>query len=165
MKSKRKFSADYIHSSFFGIEDSLVSTTGVLAGIAVAASSKEAILTTAFVVIAVESISMAASEFVSEQTEEDVENEKMPASPYLSSLIIFISYVLAGLVPLAPYLFMDHLKAIPVSIVAALIGLILLGVFKGKITHKSPLRSAIEVFVIGGVSAAIGIAVGLIFKV
>lgn len=165
MKSKRKFSADYIHSSFFGIEDSLVSTTGVLAGIAVAASSKEAILTTAFVVIAVESISMAASEFVSEQTEEEVENEKMPASPYLSGLIIFISYVLAGLVPLAPYLFMDHVKAIPVSIIAALIGLILLGVLKGKITHKSPFRSAVEVFVIGGVSAAIGIAVGLIFKV
>jgi predicted membrane protein (TIGR00267 family) len=165
MKRKKRFSADYIHSSFFGIEDSLVSTTGVLAGIAVAASSKEAILTTAFVVIAVESISMAASEFVSEQTEEDVENEKMPASPYLSSLIIFSSYILAGLVPLAPYLFLEHTPAILVSIAAALVGLILLGIFKGKITHKSPFRSAVEVFVIGGISAAIGIAVGLIFKI
>lgn len=82
MKSKRRFSADYIHSSFFGVEDSLVSTTGVLAGIAVAASSKEAILTTAFVVIAVESISMAASEFVSEETEEEVEEQKLQQVQY-----------------------------------------------------------------------------------
>lgn len=165
MKSKRKFSADYIHSSFFGLEDSLVSTTGVLAGIAVAASSKEAILTTAFVVIAVESISMAASEFVSEETEEEVEKQKSPASPILSGLIIFVSYILAGLIPLAPYLFLEHSTAIVVSILAALMGLILLGVFKGKITHKNPVRSAVEVFIIGGVSAAIGIAAGLIFKV
>ena len=161
----RRISPDYIHSGFFGVEDSLVSTTGALAGIAVGAGSTEVILLTALVIIAVESTSMAASEFVSEETEEDIEKLKNPASPLVSGLIVFITYVLAGLIPLAPYLFLPHLTAIPVSIGLALLGLIILGVYKGKITHKSPVRSAIEVFIIGGIAAGIGLAVGLIFKV
>lgn len=164
-RKSRRISPDYIHSGFFGVEDSLVSTTGALAGIAIGAGSKSVILLTALVIIAVESTSMGASEFISEETEEDIEKEKAPANPIFSGIIIFVSYVLAGIIPLAPYIFLPHLQAIPVSIVAALAGLIVLGLFKGKITHKSPLRAAIEVFVIGGTAAAIGLVVGIIFKV
>lgn len=165
MRHRKKIAPDYLHSGFFGVEDSLVSTTGALAGIAVSAHSKEAILATALVIIAVESTSMAASEFVSEQTEEDVEKEKVPASPLVSGLIIFVGYVVAGMVPLIPYLILPHLQAIPVSIAAALVGLLILGIYKGKVSHKSPTRSAVEVLAIGGIAAMIGIAVGLIFKV
>ncbi len=165
MRHRKRISPDYLHSGFLGVEDSLVSTTGALAGIAVSASSKEAILVTALVIIAVESTSMAASEFISEQTEEDVEKEKVPASPLISGLIIFVGYVVAGMIPLIPYLVLPHLQAIPVSIIAALIGLFFLGIYKGKVSHKSPGRSALEVLVIGGIAAAIGLAVGLIFKV
>lgn len=165
MKHRSRISPDYLHSGFFGVEDSLVSTTGALAGIAVSSSSKEAILATALVIIAVESTSMAASEFISEETEEDVEKQKMPASPLISGIIIFVGYVVAGMIPLMPYLILPHLQAIPVSIVAALLGLVILGIYKGKVSHKSPTRSAFEVLIIGGVAAAIGLAVGLIFKV
>ncbi len=164
-RKHRPISPDYLHSGFFGVEDSLVSTTGALAGIAVSAASKEIIIATALIIIAVESTSMAASEFISEQTEEDVEHEKSPASPLISGLIIFVGYILAGMVPLAPYLFLPHLQAIPVSIVAALIGLFFLGIYKGKVSHKSPIRSALEVLVIGGIAAGIGLAVGIVFKV
>ncbi len=165
MKHRKKIPPDYIHSSFFGLEDSLVSTTGALAGIAIGAGSKSVVLLTAIVIIAVESTSMAASEFISEETEEDIKKEKMPASPLISGLIIFASYIVAGLVPLAPYLFLPHLQAIPVSIGLALVGLVALGLVKGRLTHKSPLRSAIEVLVIGGIATTIGLVVGIIFKV
>lgn len=165
MRHRKRIAADYLHSGFFGVEDSLVSTTGALAGIAIGASSKAAIISAALVIIAVESTSMAASEFISEQTEEDVENQKNPASPLLSGLIIFTGYVLAGIIPLFPYLVLPHLQAIPVSIVAALIGLFILGLYKGRVSHKSPVRSALEVLIIGGVAAGIGLVVGIIFKV
>ena len=96
---------------------------------------------------------------------EDVENTKNPASPLVSGLIIFFGYIVAGIIPLAPYLLLPKVQAIPVSIGLALTGLFLLGIYKGKISHKSPLRSALEVLIIGGIAAGIGIAVGLIFKV
>lgn len=143
----------------------MVSTTGALAGIAIGAGSKSVILMTALVIIAVESTSMGASEFLSEETEEDIEKEKMPANPKVSGLLIFGSYTIAGLIPLVPYLILPHLEAIPVSIVAALTGMVVLGAIKGKVTKKSKLRSAGEVLVIGGIAAAIGIVIGLIFKV
>lgn len=165
MRHLKRIAPDYIHSIFFGIEDSLVSTTGALAGIAIGAGSKSVILMTALVIIAVESTSMGASEFLSEETEEDIEKEKMPANPKISGLLIFVSYVISGLIPLAPYLVLPHLQAIPVSIVAALIGMAILGIIKGKVSDKSPFRSAFEVLVIGGIAAAIGIVVGIIFKV
>lgn len=165
MRHLKRIAPDYVHSIFFGIEDSLVSTTGALAGIAIGAGSKSVILMTALVIIAVESTSMGASEFLSEETEEDIEKEKMPANPKISGLLIFASYVIAGLVPLVPYLLLPHLQAIPVSIVAALIGMAILGLIKGRVSNKSQFRSALEVLVIGGIAAGIGIAVGLIFKV
>lgn len=143
----------------------MVSTTGALAGIAIGSGSKQVILVTALVIIAVESTSMGASEFLSEETEEDIEKQKIPASPKVSGLLVFISYILAGLIPLLPYLILPQLEAIPFSVGAALIGMIILGIFKGKLSKKSPFRSALEVLIIGGVAAGIGIAVGLIFKV
>ena len=165
MRHLKRIAPDYLHSIFFGIEDSLVSTTGALAGIAISSGSKELILATALVIIAVESTSMGASEFLSEETEEDIEKEKMPANPKISGLLVFLSYIIAGLIPLFPYLILPHLEAIPFSIGAALIGMIILGIFKGKLSKKSPFRSALEVLIIGGIAAGIGIAVGLIFKV
>jgi len=109
MRHQRKISADYLHSGFFGIEDSLVSTTGALAGIAISSTSKAAIISAALVIIAVESTSMAASEFVSEQTEEDVENAKNPASPLVSGLIIFFGYIV-NLFMIKKKDFKKHLK-------------------------------------------------------
>lgn len=155
---------DYIHSSFFGIEDSLVSTTGVVAGIAISTSNKSFIIISGIIVIAVEAISMGASEFISEETEEEIEIQSAEAKPAVSGLIMFISYILAGIVPILPFVFLPIPTAIVWSVVAALVGLIILGIFKGELTHKSILRSSLEVLIIGGISAAIGIAVGIIFK-
>ncbi|MBI2797821.1 VIT1/CCC1 transporter family protein [Candidatus Saccharibacteria bacterium] len=158
-------SGEYVRSSFFGFEDSLVSTTGVLAGMAVGTSDKAALLLSAVVVIAVQSISGSASEFISAQIDDDIEHSKHPANPYLSALVIAIAYVVAGFLPLLPYLFLPHPHAIYASVGLALVALALLGVYKGVITHKSALRASLEVIVIGGLSAAVGIIAGIVFKV
>ena len=165
MRHLKKISPDYIHSAFFGVEDSLISTTGALAGIAIGSGNRSVILLTALVIIAVESTSMGASEFISEETEEEIEKLKLPANPKISGLLIFLSYVVAGLVPLAPYLFLAPAQAIPISVALALVGLTILGVVKGKLTKLNPLKSALEVLVIGGVATSIGIVVGVVFKV
>jgi len=47
----------------------------------------------------------------------------------------------------------------------ALVGLTILGIVKGKLTKLNPLKSALEVLVIGGIATSIGIVVGVVFKV
>ena len=52
-----------------------------------------------------------------------------------------------------------------VAIVAALSCLVVLGYAKGKIVKVPPIRSAMEVLIIGGIATAIGIIAGNIFSV
>jgi len=161
---RKRIDSDYVRSSFFGIEDSLVSTTGLIAGVAVGSQNVKYVILAGLVGIAVEAVSMGAGEFLAEETEHDlVKDDK--ANPLLGGIIMLISYALAGLVPLLPIILIGGKEALPVSIVAALIGLFLLGLAKGKITGRKALRSGLEVLIIGGIAAGIGIAVGVTLKI
>ncbi|MDP4038692.1 MAG: VIT1/CCC1 transporter family protein [bacterium] len=156
---------DYIHSSVFGIEDSLVSTTGLIAGVAVASGDKNFVIMAGLIAIVVESASMAAGEFISEETEVDLSFGKRQTNPILSGLIMFISYFLAGFVPLLPIILFVLPLSLYFSIIAAAIGLFILGAIKGKLTRKSLVKSGIKVLIVGGIAAILGITVGIIFKV
>ncbi len=164
MRRKRPAS-DYVRSSFFGIEDSLVSTTGLIAGVAVGTQDPKLVILAGVVGVAVEAVSMAAGEFLSEETTQDLTKGKKRTSPILGGLIMLVSYGLAGMVPLLPIMFVQGSMALPASMAAALVGLFLLGLVKGTITDKSPLRSGIEVLVVGGIAATIGIIVGVTLKI
>ena len=72
---------------------------------------------------------------------------------------------MAGLVPLLPIFIFPMAYSRDVAIVASLIGLLILGYVKGKVVDVSPLKSAIEIFIIGGMATAIGIVVGNILAV
>ena len=164
-RAKHKIRSNYIRSSFFGIEDSLVSTTGLIAGISVGTQEVRFILLAGFVAVAVEAISMAAGEFLSEETEQDLSKSKQRSNPIVGGAIMFVSYFAAGMIPIIPILFFPIDYAIYVSMVAALVGLFLLGLMKGALTKRNVLKSGIQVLVVGGTAALIGAAVGIFFKV
>ena len=78
---------------------------------------------------------------------------------------MFGSYFLAGLVPLLAIVLSPVNYGRNIAIIAALVCLLALGYAKGKIVKVSPIISALEVFVIGGITTAIGIIAGKIFAV
>lgn len=166
MRSMKKhhFDRDYVRSSFFGVEDSLVSTTGLIAGVAVGTQDAKFVILAGLVGVAVEAVSMAAGEFLSEETTHDLD-KRDKASPIMGGMIMFVSYFAAGLIPLLPIILLPKSYSLYVSVFAALVGLFILGLIKGKVTGKNPLRSGIEVLIVGGVAAAIGIAVGVVLKI
>jgi VIT1/CCC1 family predicted Fe2+/Mn2+ transporter len=115
MRRKRPAS-DYVRSSFFGIEDSLVSTTGLIAGVAVGTQDPKLVILAGVVGVAVEAVSMAAGEFLSEETTQDLAGSskgKKRTSPLLGGFIMLISYGLAGMVPLLPIMFVQGSMALP----------------------------------------------------
>ncbi len=78
-----------------------------------------------------------------------------------SAATIAVSYILGGLIPLAPYILMTDLyRALSVSIGVTLAALFVFGVVKGKLTGISPLRGGLQTATIGGLasSAAFGLA-------
>jgi VIT1/CCC1 family predicted Fe2+/Mn2+ transporter len=72
-----------------------------------------------------------------------------------SAATIAVSYVLGGLVPLAPYIAMPELyRALSFSIGVTLVALFIFGVVKGKLTGISPLRGGLQTVTIGGLASA-----------
>lgn len=84
-----------------------------------------------------------------------------PKRAVQSAVTIAIAYVIGGLVPLIPYMFIPVAKkALLLSIMVTLICLLVFGYFKGLFVGNKPVRSALQTAIIGAIAsaAAYGIA-------
>lgn len=156
---RRERSASYIRNFVFGVEDSLVSTVGLLSGIAIAAVPRETILLTGIVLVFVEAFSMAAGSFLSEYSAEEYMNsgDARPRQPLWSGLIMFFSYFLSGFVPLFPYMLMETAKAFKLSVGLSLVALFILGVVGAKLSNRSLVKRGIRMLLVGGIAIGVGI--------
>lgn len=161
----RRIKREYLRSSFFGVEDSLVSTTGLIAGLSVGADEKKVVILGGIVAIAIEAVSMGAGEYLSDDAVQELDKLKRHRdSPLLSGLLMFLSYSLAGLIPLAPILVLDYPGSVGFSVILALAGLFLLGYIKGRLINTSPWNGGLKILIVGGIATALGVLVGFIFK-
>lgn len=81
--------------------------------------------------------------------------EPDPHRAWQSALTIAGSYVAGGLIPLLPYMLIPSVgRALTVSVVITLLALLTFGAVKGRFTGTSPLRSAGQTALIGGLAAA-----------
>jgi VIT1/CCC1 family predicted Fe2+/Mn2+ transporter len=76
------------------------------------------------------------------------------------ALVVGLSYLLAAIVPLWPYVFFRVHIAFFISIVATLAALFTLGVVKGRVARQRWHIAGPQVLVIGGISAAVGFGLG-----
>ncbi len=163
----KKFFEILVRNIIFGAEDSLVSTVGMLSGIALAGVLRSDLILAGVVLIFVEAFSMAAGSFLSERsTEEFVDGRDLPLRyPLLGGFVMFVSYFVSGFVPLLPYIFQEIDSAFQTSVVLSLIALFLLGAVSAKRFHAKPVRSGIRMLIIGGLAVALGILIGRIFNI
>lgn len=157
---------DYLRSALFGLQDGLVSTTGVVAGISAGVDDKAIIVLASVVAISVEASSMAAGQYSSEKAVHQLDKTgKHTDNLVLGALIMFVAYFLAGLIPVVPIVALNLPESRFISIGAAFVGLFLIGYLKGKIVEHAALRSAVEMFIIGGMATLIGLLVGITLRV
>ena len=72
-----------------------------------------------------------------------------------SAATIAISYILGGLVPLAPYMLISDLyRALTVSVAVTLAALFVFGFVKGRLTGIAPWRGGLQTVIIGGLASA-----------
>lgn len=152
----------YVRSFVFGGEDSLVSTVGLLSGVAAAGITKADIVLTGTILIFVEALSMAVGSFLSENSaEEYLKKSELPLrSAITTGAIMFGSYFLLGFIPLLPYLLWPVSAAFSASIIASLLALTLLGWISGREFKVSAWRSGMKMLILGGLAIGIGIIVG-----
>jgi VIT1/CCC1 family predicted Fe2+/Mn2+ transporter len=149
----------YIRNFIFGVEDSLVSTVGLLSGIAVAGVPRSTLILTGIILICVEAISMGIGSFLSENTTAEAQHLSSK-EPRQGGIIMFVSYFIAGLIPLFPYLFNYSSATIWFSIGLSLLSLYILGYISGRLSGASPTKNGIRMFLLGGAAIAAGVVVG-----
>ena len=160
MKATALRSALFLRNLVFGVEDGLVSTVGLLSGIAIAGVPRGTIFLTGVVLIFVEAFSMAAGSFLSEASVEEMDGGVDDTRCSIdAAVIMFAAYFVAGLIPLLPYLKFEVTQAFPLSIICSVVALFLLGYWSGRKT-KSAWRKAVRMAVVGGLAILVGVFAG-----
>ena len=78
-----------------------------------------------------------------------------PKRALKSALTIGLSYIIGGLIPLAPYMLISNAgSALLFSVIFTLLALLIFGYVKGRFTGGHPVRSALQTALIGGLAAA-----------
>lgn len=210
-----------LRDAVFGTQDGLISTLGALTGIAAGTQSGEAVVIAGFVIIVVESLSMAAGSYLSSksqreylerllkeekeeiardpegerrelvemyrargftQTEIDVIVNRLMSDPALlledmahkelgicpgameeplgNAVVMGISYVAGGLIPVVPYLVLPVATAMPISIGGTFAALFLFGGLKGRIVKQVWWRSGVEMLGVAGAAVLAGYLIG-----
>lgn len=157
----------YMRNIIFGIEDSLAATVGLLSGIAAEHVPYQTILLTGFVYIFVEAFSMGIGSFLSEESAQEYEEKRTVTSMRAASggVVMFISCVVAGFIPILPYLVLPFAYAMPGSIVLSLLVLALLGYAQARLSKKPIWPRVLRIVLLGGTAILVGIVVGKIFGV
>jgi len=165
-KYRKLIHEDYMRSLMFGLQDGIVSTTGVVVGISIGVEDKAIVILAAFVAVMVEATSMAAGQYSSEKAVHQMDKTgKHTDSLIMGALIMFVAYLIGGMFSIIPTVLLNQPIARIVAVISAFSGLFLIGYLKGLFIEGSTIRSAVELFVIGGVATTIGLVVGILLKV
>lgn len=155
-----------LRNAVFGVQDSLVSTVGLISGIASVGISRSALLLTGFVLVFVEAFSMAIGSFLSDVSAREYrERHAVQSGPSIfGGIVMLISYIVAGLIVLMPYQLVSGDSAFGLSIILSLITLFLLGIVSARSSSLPVLNRGIRMIVLGGLAILLGIGVAHIIS-
>lgn len=160
-----------IRETIFGLEDSIVSTIGVVVGIAAGTQNSYVVILSALVVVVVESLSMAAGTYLSNKSQMEIElasgrrgflsRRHLVSQSIIDSLVMGVSYIVGGTISVLPFFFTTPLEAIAPAIVLSVGMLFSIGYAKGKMANINPLRSGLEMSLVSLSAAALGYIIGI----
>ncbi|QQG38637.1 MAG: VIT1/CCC1 transporter family protein [Candidatus Woesearchaeota archaeon] len=158
----------------FGVEDGLVTTLGLTAGVAISINSNNIVIISAIAGMVAGAVSMAAGTYLSSKTQLEflkTEHKNKKELKFLKShfdtpsqaaIVIFLFYLLGGIIPIFPYAFLTVKSALSTSILLTVVSLFLVGCWKTKLTKRSWLKSGLEMVLVGILAALIGYLIGTI---
>lgn len=83
---------------------------------------------------------------------------------YIYSLTVGIATFSGAMLPLIPFFFLPVHNALLVALIIAVITLATVGIYKARVTLGNPIKSALQMVIIGMGAAVAGYLIGLLFK-
>ncbi|NOH01229.1 MAG: hypothetical protein HND47_04270 [Chloroflexi bacterium] len=79
--------------------------------------------------------------------------------------VVGLSAIVGSLVPIAPFMFLPVSTSMWVSVLVTALVLFAIGAYKARVTVGKPMRSGMEMMLIGTISALAGYLVGVLLKI
>ena len=156
--------AKYIGDLVYGANDGIITTFAIVAGVAGAELAPKVVIILGFSNLIADGFSMATSNYLARQSEkqykenvenQDTENEK----PIKNAIATFVAFVVAGAVPLIPYLFSGQ-KVFVSAIIATSIALFTIGSLRALITKTRWYVAGFEMLLVGASAALVAYYIG-----
>ena len=164
--------ANTVRAGVFGVQDGIVSTFGLVMGVAGAQVSPEAVLIAGIAGAVSGAVSMGAGEYVSVKVQRELLEARGDGhdwggtvSPSRAAMANSGLFVLGASFPLLPFLFLVGLPAVATSTVLSVTALFVAGALLTRMTKRSPVASGMRMLIIGGGAGVLGYLVGSLLGV
>lgn len=148
--------ATYLGDSVFAASDGIITTFAVVSGVSGASLSSSVVLILGFANLLADGLSMAFGNYMNIKSQ--IEYEKalgkkvVIKSPLKHGAVTYISFVVAGFLPMIPYIFNLGNKFL-YSIIIVGLSLFFVGALRSIFTHKNFLKGGAELLLLGGLTA------------
>ncbi len=153
----------YIKDIIYGANDGIVTTFAVVAGSVGAGLSVKVILILGFSNLLADGFSMGAGNYLGSRSEKEVAQaagEKYVKSAFTPALFTFFSFVVAGALPLLPFVFGSG-GNFSLAIMTTAGALFTVGASLGAmVMHRHWIFWGLEMLFVGGVASAIAYGIG-----
>jgi VIT1/CCC1 family predicted Fe2+/Mn2+ transporter len=164
-RSTLEYARHYIRDLVYGANDGVITTFAVVAGVAGGGISAVAVLVVGSANLLADGLSMAVGNYLSIRSNESaLLAQGLPeeeAQPVRHAVATFLAFVVAGGVPLLPYIIpITAQHPFTVSIALTFIVLFGIGALRASVTADRPLASGLETLGLGVIVAVVAYGAG-----
>lgn len=154
----------YLSDLVYGANDGIITTFAVVTGVAGASLEPRTAVILGLANLLADGFSMGASSFLSIRSEEAVratrgEGIEEPF-PFRHGFATLVAFVVAGSVPLLPYVLAPASLRFQVAVVMTLVTLFVVGALRALVTTLHWWRAGLEMLLVGAVAAVVSYGVG-----
>ena len=160
------------HEVLMGAQDNLTNVLAVMLGVAVGAGRSELVALAGASAALAEAISMGGVLYSSTRAtelanarEDPVARRRPGLRPLASGAVCTVAALIAGALPLLPFIVLPLQAAVAVSVLLSLVALFALGSWTGRIGGAVWWRDGLRLLVVGSLAAIAAAVVGSILRV
>ena len=161
-------------------QDNLTNVLAVVLGVAVGAGRADIVALAGLAAGIAEAISMGGVLYTGTQADRDLDAQAVREStdgilaprairprlsPFQAGAVTFVAGMIAGLVPLVPFLVLPLVPAMAVCVGISIVALFGLGSWTASVTGRSWVRDGVRLVLIAGSAAAAAAIVGAVLRV
>ncbi len=179
LATRRTVERALLREVLMGAQDNLTNVLAVVLGVAVGAGRADMVALAGLAAGIAEAISMGGVLYTGTQADRDLDEQaareavgnvpgpvaRQRLTPLQAGAVTFAAGMVAGLVPLVPFMVLPLLPAIGVCVGISILALFGLGTWTASVTGRSRVRDGIRLVLIAGSAAIAAAIVGAILRV